>query len=302
MNSTIAASESIYEGRRIPRGLHSLYAHDYPGKEPAFVMMHGFPDNLHIYDSLAPILAKSGQRVVVFDFLGYGSSDKPGDYPYTVENLEGDLEAIVSSLKLNSIIPVVHDVSGPPGINWAMDHQEKTAALVLLNSVYDATPAIRSPEFITLFGEPKLSILADAFQNNPDKFRWLLEFMQGQFLRGASPELRERGKVLAEIVGNQFASQPSVFPAFRSLARNASASLAKNQQRASRLSSFRRPVSLIWGAKDPYLGRGVAEHMHELFPHSTVHMLPYGHWVQIDGPNDVANLLISLPKGENMTS
>lgn len=296
MNSTVATSEAIYEERQIPKGEHSLYAHDYPGKEPAFVMMHGFPDNLHIYDSLAPILAKSGQRVVAFDFLGYGGSDKPRDYPYTVANLEGDLEAIVSGLKLNSIIPVLHDVSGPPGINWAMDHQEKIAALALLNSVYDTTPVIRSPEFITLFGEPKLSRLADAFQSSPDKFQWLLEFMKGQFLRDAPPELRERGKVLAQIVVGQFASQPSVFPAFRGLARDVSASLAKNQQRAASLSSFMRPVSIIWGAGDPYLGRGVAEHMHELFPRSTVHMLPYGHWVQIDGPNDVANLLISLLK------
>lgn len=33
-----------------------VYARDYPGTGPAFVLLHGFPDNLHIYDELIPHL------------------------------------------------------------------------------------------------------------------------------------------------------------------------------------------------------------------------------------------------------
>jgi pimeloyl-ACP methyl ester carboxylesterase len=40
--------------RRVQRDAYTLYARDYPGEGPAFVLMHGFPDNLGIYDSLAP--------------------------------------------------------------------------------------------------------------------------------------------------------------------------------------------------------------------------------------------------------
>ncbi len=32
----------------VPREQGSVYAHDYKGAGPAFVLMHGFPDNLHI--------------------------------------------------------------------------------------------------------------------------------------------------------------------------------------------------------------------------------------------------------------
>ena len=46
-----------------------------PGRGPAIVLMHGFPDDLHLYDRLVPELA--GRRVVSFDFLGWGASDKP---------------------------------------------------------------------------------------------------------------------------------------------------------------------------------------------------------------------------------
>ena len=52
----------------------SLYVLDYAGEEPAIVLMHGFPDDHRIYDKLAPLV--SPRRVVTFDWLGYGRSDR----------------------------------------------------------------------------------------------------------------------------------------------------------------------------------------------------------------------------------
>ncbi|MBV9229283.1 MAG: alpha/beta fold hydrolase, partial [Chloroflexi bacterium] len=49
------------------------------------MLMHGFPDNMHLYDRLLPWLAES-RRVITFDFLGWGQSSKPTNYPYTAEN------------------------------------------------------------------------------------------------------------------------------------------------------------------------------------------------------------------------
>ena len=56
------------------QGGGSLYVLDYAGEEPAIVLMHGFPDDHRIYDKLAPLL--SPRRVVTFDWLGYGRSDR----------------------------------------------------------------------------------------------------------------------------------------------------------------------------------------------------------------------------------
>ena len=38
--------------RRVQRDRGSLYVRDFPGSGPAFVLLHGFPDNSHIYDDL----------------------------------------------------------------------------------------------------------------------------------------------------------------------------------------------------------------------------------------------------------
>ena len=52
MNRTTADTSEFTE-HRIQRGAHALYARHYAGTPPAFVLMHGFPDNLRIYDALA---------------------------------------------------------------------------------------------------------------------------------------------------------------------------------------------------------------------------------------------------------
>ena len=62
----------------VSRGQGRVYARDYSGLGPAFVLMHGFPDNLRIYDDLIPYLVAAGRRVVTFDFLGFGALRQAG--------------------------------------------------------------------------------------------------------------------------------------------------------------------------------------------------------------------------------
>jgi pimeloyl-ACP methyl ester carboxylesterase len=51
-----------------------------------------------------------------------------------------------------AIVPVVvHDAAGPPGIDWALEHPDRVAGLVLLNTYYCHMPGLRSPEAIWLF-------------------------------------------------------------------------------------------------------------------------------------------------------
>ena len=84
-----------YQETFIQRDQHRIYVRDHPGAEPAIILMHGFPDNVHLYDRLSPYLSPP-RRVVLFDFLGWGSSDKPFGYPYTADNQVGDLDAVIT--------------------------------------------------------------------------------------------------------------------------------------------------------------------------------------------------------------
>jgi len=109
----------VYQDAFVQRNGHRIYVRDHPGAEPPIILMHGFPDNMHLYDRLAPQLVPP-RRVVLFDFLGCGESDKPAGYPYTTDNQVGDLDAVIMQLGLGPVTLVAHDASGPPAIDWAL--------------------------------------------------------------------------------------------------------------------------------------------------------------------------------------
>jgi pimeloyl-ACP methyl ester carboxylesterase len=88
-------SKASFTEHHVPSEQGNIYVRDYEGVGPAFVLMHGFPDNLYIYDDLIPYLVTGGRRVVAFDFLGFGASDQPTGATYSFKQQLGDLEAIV---------------------------------------------------------------------------------------------------------------------------------------------------------------------------------------------------------------
>jgi haloalkane dehalogenase len=45
-----------------------IYVREYSGEEPTTILMHGFPDNLHLYDRLIPYLWPL-RRIVVSNSL-----------------------------------------------------------------------------------------------------------------------------------------------------------------------------------------------------------------------------------------
>jgi pimeloyl-ACP methyl ester carboxylesterase len=284
-------SGPAYREHWVPRGRYQLYAHEYPGQEPTVVLMHGFPDDLHLYDRLVPQLA--GRRLVTFDFLGWGASDKPTGYPYTATNQTSDLDAVIQHLQLGSVVLVAHDASGPPAINWALDHPERVAALVLLNTYYARMPGLRPPEAIRLFSTPLVRSVARPISRafGDLLFRRTYRWQVGRFFR--DPDMREE---FLPLLYRQFTASPSTHEAFFGLNRDLLPTVAAGTAALPRLRRFTRPVRIIFGAADPYLNTRVARRFHELFPTSELFLLPGArHYVQLDEPHQVARLILTIP-------
>ena len=282
-----------YTEHVVQRGPYHMYAREYRGEEPAIVLMHGFPDNLHLYDRLLPWLITS-RRVVTFDFLGWGESDKPAGYPYTAANQAGDLDAVIEQLHLGQVVLVAHDASGPPAIDWALAHAERVAALVLLNTYYCAMPTLRPPEAIWLNSTPLVRnvtrVVSTAFDN------WLLRKVYWWQIGGFMREKASREEFLP-LLYQQFAAVPSAQGAFFRLNEDLLSTVRDRTKRIPQMQAFSRPVRIIFGASDPYLNVGVARRFHELFPTSELFLLPGAyHYVQIDESEQVAHLLLSTPQ------
>jgi haloalkane dehalogenase len=273
----------------VSRGSQGLYAEVVPGNGVPVVLMHGFPDNTHLYDRLLPHLA--GRRPVVrFDFLGWGRSDKPPGYPYTSANQVGDLAAVADAARnhfdASQLTLVAHDASGPPAIDWSLANPGRVAALVLLNTYYHWTAGLRRPPAIALYSTPVIRAAARAIATRrPDLDRRLYTWQVGKFI--LDPAIR--GPLVKELYEQFLPARP----AFWRLNDDLLSTVLTRRQRIPELRRFGPPVKVIFGARDRYLNPNVARQFAALFPNSELHLLPgAGHYVQVDQPEQVADLII----------
>jgi haloalkane dehalogenase len=281
-----------YQETVVRRDQHRIHVRDHPGAGPPIILMHGFPDNLHLYDRLVPYLSPP-RRVVLFDFLGWGSSDKPSGYPYTTANQVGDLDVVITQLGLEHVLLVAHDASGPPAIDWALAQPERVAGLVLLNTYYCEMPTLRAPEAIWLFSTPVIRNVAvpvsQLFGNWV--FRRMYQWQVGKFFRDA--DVRRQ---FVPLLYQQFETTPSALPAFMRLNEDLLPMVRSHTAMIPKLKEFRRPVRIIFGAADPYLNQGVARTFHEFLPGSELFLIPGArHFVQMDEPQEVARLILTMP-------
>ncbi|MBZ9605880.1 alpha/beta fold hydrolase [Phyllobacterium chamaecytisi] len=279
---------------RIPRGDGSVYARDYAGSGPAFVLMHGFPDNLHIWDDLIPHLSASGRRVVTFDFLGFGSSDKPAGAAYSFKQQLGDLEAVVEGLGLGKIVPVAHDSSGMATLNFSLTHPDGVDSAIMLNSAYSEDSTFLWPEMITLFANRSIQPLAMAIAQSPEQFGWLLRWQQKKFL-DALPEAQKPhfNAFIGSLISDNFIVQPGAGPAFVQLAAEFFEEHARNAKHLTALKALDIPVKLIWGRYDPYFPATMAERRQSQLKNASLTFIAAGHWLQADEPAQVAKAMLS---------
>jgi haloalkane dehalogenase len=288
------ATLPVHDVHRIATDQGRLYVRDYPGAGPTLVLMHGFPDPQGIYDDLIPFLTSAGRRVVAFDFLGFGGSDKPPGATYGFAQQLGDLEAVVQYLHLGKIVPVMHDSSGIAGVDFAIAHPGKVAGLCILNSAFDASRLAKWPEMIVLFADPSLAALASAIATSPEQFRWLLEWQQGRFAASLSPTHRARfARVIGPLIADNFVRQPSAGPAFVQMAAQFYAVLAANSARLDEVATIDAPAKVIWGTLDPYLTTPMGEERAARFGRGSFHPVAAGHWLQSDEPELVAKEILS---------
>lgn len=275
-----------YQTRQVYRGTCQLNVREYgsPDGQPTIVLMHGFPDSLHLYDLLTPQLA--GRHVIAFDFLGWGDSDKPQNHNYNFNSLESDLDAVVNQLNLQQVVLVVHDASGPTGINWALANPDRTAGLVLLNTIYSQMDSLIPPEEIKLFSTPGIrqKVGVKITSKNDRFWRRRFEKQISKFMC----DTNVKGYFL-KVLGDQ---SYAIRPAFYSLNRDLQPELQRNLCNIAFLPQLNVPVRIIWGSADPYLNVCVAKEFQQLFPQSELYLLENaGHYVQVDKPAEVGALI-----------
>lgn len=124
----------------------------------AFVLIHGFANNLHSFDELAPLLAE-GNQVLALDLQGFGLSAKPADSRlYTYRTMAEVAVEVARQAGFANPVYVGHSLGGVVAV-WGAALDPGTSGLVLIEPGIYAGESIRSMTAFSVFPLPRLAAL-----------------------------------------------------------------------------------------------------------------------------------------------
>ncbi|MEO8181361.1 MAG: alpha/beta hydrolase [Deltaproteobacteria bacterium] len=258
------------------------------GAGPLVLLLHGFPEFWYTWRRQILPLAAAGFRVVAPDLRGYNSSDKPrGIGAYRLRTVVDDVYALMTSLGATRANVVGHDWGA--GIAWAfaMRHPGALIRLGILNGPHPVQMmrALRNPLqllkswYMFFFQLPWLpeyvarrnnyALLFEPFESLPAGARWTL--YEHEAYRKA---FEQPGALHAMINYYRAMFRPSG---------------------VVRLKPVDTEALVLWGAQDPYLGRGLAQPGVRWAPRARVEYFPdAGHFIQHERPEAVNERLIQF--------
>jgi pimeloyl-ACP methyl ester carboxylesterase len=262
------------------------------GEGPLVLLLHGFPQFWYQWRHQIPALVEAGFRVVAPDMRGYNLSDKPpGVLAYRVELLARDVERLILACGEGTATVVGHDWGAIAAWIAAMRHPGRFERLAILNVPHPARSldGLLSPmqllrsSYMFFFQIPRLpeeviragdfALLRSVFRSDP---------VQPEAFTAEDIE-RYVGAI----------ARPGVLTAslnyYRALLRNP-------RETRALLQRVEAPVLVIWGEKDRFLSRRLAEPPRLWVP-NLIHVkrLPdASHWVAEDCPLEVNTLLLDF--------
>ena len=262
------------------------------GEGPLVLLLHGFPQFWYQWRHQIPALVEAGFRVVAPDMRGYNLSDKlPGVRAYRVELLARDVERLILACGERTATVVGHDWGAIVAWIAAMRHPERVQRLAILNVPHPARflEGLLSPmqllrsSHIFFFQIPRL----------PEKVIRAGDFALLRSVLGRDPVQSEA--FAAEDIERyvEAIARPGALTATLNYYR---ALLRKPGETRALLQRVEAPVLVIWGERDRFLSRRLAEPPHLWVPNLVrLKRLPdASHWVAEDRPLEVNTLLLDF--------
>jgi haloalkane dehalogenase len=110
-------------------------AHVDEGQGAPVIFMHGEPTWSFLWRKVIPPVRDAGFRCIAPDLPGFGRSDKPMDIDwYTYDRHTDSVAPLLDELDLHEATIVVHDWGGPIGLRLAVEHPDRIARIVVLDT------------------------------------------------------------------------------------------------------------------------------------------------------------------------
>lgn len=248
------------------------------GEGPTVLLLHGNPTWSFLWRGV--IARLDGVRCVAPDLLGLGLSTKIAVREHSVDRHVEALVELVVGLGLEQVVVVGQDWGGALAAGVGARLPERVAGLVLSNTSVLAPARPRGTWFHRLARVPGVSDLLFRGLGLPQAALWGVQGERSS-IRGAVARAyrwplknwRERAAPLALARMVPDAAEHPSMPALR-----------RGEAWAR---GFEGPMALVWGERDPLLGRALARHV-EAFPRASVVRTRAGHFLQEEVPDELA--------------
>jgi pimeloyl-ACP methyl ester carboxylesterase len=110
------------------------YLAEGPAGGPVVVLVHGLGGHAEDWLNLAPFLAHAGYRVYMPDLIGYGRSDQPTDFTYSVRNEAAVVTGFFDAMGLQQVRLGGWSMGGWIVELVAAEHPERVSRLVVFDA------------------------------------------------------------------------------------------------------------------------------------------------------------------------
>ena len=217
-----------------------------PASGPPVVLVHGLGGRSEDWRNLAPYLIRAGFRVYLPDLLGYGQSERPGSFSYSVSDEAGIVVGFLDALGLKQA-----DLGGWSMGGWivqriAADHPERVNRLML----FDSAGLLVKPDWDTGLFTPR----------SPSELAQL-----DVLLMPHPPPVP--GFVAKDILRNLTNNAWIIHRAMASM-------LTGRDATDGLLPRLKMPVLVVWGQLDRITPLSEGETIHRLIPQSHLEVIP----------------------------
>jgi haloalkane dehalogenase len=246
------------------------------------LLLHGNPTWGFLWRKVARALAGEPLRLVMPDLIGLGLSDKPRDPSlHTLENHGRWLGRALDALALDDLVFVAQDWGGPVGLRALAERPRRVAAMVLANTVIGPPrPGFKATSFHRFARLPVVSDVAFRVAGFPQNaLGWAQgdrRSISGDVARAYRWPLRHLRDRTAPLALARMVPDSPAHPSIPSL-----------QRCQAFVDAFRGPIAIVWGERDPVLGR-VIGFLERHLPQATVTRTRAGHFLQEEVPDEIA--------------
>ncbi len=107
---------------------------------PPIILIHGYTASVYVWKSAAPLLAEAGFRVIAVDLLGFGYSEKPQWFDYSIQSQARMVSRFMDRLGVGRATVVGSSYGGAVALEIALNDPERVGKLVLVDAVCNDEP------------------------------------------------------------------------------------------------------------------------------------------------------------------